>query len=116
MAQKTGKVSVAIDGNVLTSKPGASFNPGGDRATVEMSDQDLVVKTYTAVPSKVRCTLLHVTETDIIALARQRDFTVAYVTDNGHRYVCADCGVTDIGDLANGELDIEFQGAFAEKA
>ena len=116
MAQKTGKVSVAYDGNVLTSKPGASFNPGGDRATVEMSDQDDVVTTHTNTPSKVRCTLLHVTTTDLIALSRLRNITVTYSTDNGHRYVCANCSVTDVGDLSNGEVDIEFMGAPAELA
>lgn len=115
MAKKTGKVSIALDGNILLSKKGASLEIGGVENVVEMSDQDTVVTTETTKPSVVKCTLLNVTDTDLVAINRFAG-TVTYITDNGHRYVCPSSVKTTMGPLANGEVDVTFSGAPAELA
>lgn len=115
MAQKTGRVSVEIDGNTLASKPGASMRLGGRRRTTEMSDQGSHYYTETEEASQVVCTLIHTAETDLVSI---QDFigTVTFVTDTKKRYVINDAVCEQIGSLENGEVEVTFGGPPAEQS
>jgi hypothetical protein len=116
MARKTGRVTVTVDGNVLKSKPGASIKIGGVMREPIMDDQGGYNYTETLEPSQVKCTLLHVAETDLPALRAFVDGTVHYETDTGVSYVVTGAGTGEIGELANGEVEVTFNGPPAEQA
>lgn len=114
MSRKSGRVTVKVNGDVLTSKPGASLQMGGKQRAYEMSDQGTVHHQETLVPGQITCTLIHVATTDLPTL---RDFvggTVTFEDDIGVVYVMREAGTMEIGELANGEVEITFGGAPAE--
>ncbi|MEM7607332.1 MAG: phage tail tube protein [Myxococcota bacterium] len=115
MTIKTGRVSLALDGNVLMSLPGASLQIGDPEVTVEVSDQGDLVETERLRPSVIRATLPHVTELDITQLRRWRG-TATFVTDNGHVFTVSPAAKTTLGELAEGNVDIEIQGLEAERS
>lgn len=116
MARKSGRVTVKVNGDVLTSKPGASLQMGGKRRAFEMSDQGTPHHQETLVPAEVKATLIHVATSDVPALRDFVDGTVTFEDDIGVVYVVRGAGTMEIGPLANGEVEVTFGGAPAERA
>lgn len=114
--RKSGRVVVKLDGNVLTSKPGASLQIGGPRRAFEMSDQGTPHFQETLVPAEIKATLIHVAETDLPALRGFSDGTVTFEDDLGVVYVVNSAATAEFGTLANGEVEITIGGAPAERA
>ncbi len=115
MTQKSGRVTIKLNGDTLISKKGASLKLGGIKKTVEMSDQGGAYHTEEWDPSEVKATMLHVATTDMPAILA---FTgvVSYETDTGVVYSIAGAVCTDLGELSNGEVEATFGGAPAEQA
>ncbi|HLS32163.1 MAG TPA: phage tail tube protein [Brevibacterium sp.] len=115
MAKVTGRVTVKINGETLRSAPGASIQVGGVTREAVPNDQGTVDYRETTAAAEVSATLVHVAETDLIAL---RDFvggTVNYETDTGVTYVIGDAFVTELGELSEGEVEVTFSGNPAEQ-
>jgi len=108
--RQTGRVTVKVDGDQLRSKPGATAQMGGVRRAYEMSDQGETVFKETLQPGMIKCTMQHCADTDLVALRNFVNGTVQYETDTGLVYTMAGAGTTEIGDLANGEVEVTFMG------
>lgn len=116
MAKKTGRVTIKLDGAPLVSKPGASLQIGGVQREPDTSDQGQVFYKETIVHAMVNATMIHTSETDLLAL---RDFaggTLNFECDTGVVYVIDGAFTTELGDLSNGEVDISLAGLPAEQA
>jgi hypothetical protein len=110
MGQQTSKVTVKIDGDQLSSKPGATAQMGGVRRPGEMTDQNVFVYKENIIPGMIKCTLVHVAETDLPAIRNFKDGTVVYETDSNVIYTMANAVCSEIGDLSNGEVEVTFMG------
>lgn len=110
MAQQTGKVTVKWDGDQLRSKPGATAQMGGIRRPGEMSDQGEFVYKETLIPGMIKCTIIHCSDTDLVALRNFKNGTVQYETDTGKMLTMANAVTSEIGDLSNGEVEVTFMG------
>jgi hypothetical protein len=62
------------------------------------------------VPSRIKATMPHMSNTDLPALRRFKDGTVHFECDNGPVYTVSNAATANLGDLSNGEVDIELGG------
>lgn len=116
MSRKSGRVTVKVNGDVLTSAPGASMQMGGAQRAFEMSDQGTVHHQETLVPGQISCTLIHVAPTDLGALRAFVGGVVTFEDDIGVVYVMREAGTMELGDLSAGNIEITFGGAPVERA
>lgn len=116
MSRMSGRVTVKVNGDVLTSKPGASLQMGGKQRAFEMSDQGTVHWIETIVPAEIECTLIHVTTTDLAALRDLENATVSFEDDLGVVYVVRQAGTRELGVLTTEGVPVRFGGAPAERA
>ena len=108
--QQTGRVSVDMDGTVLRSKPGAKLSPGGVKRNHAVDDQLGVYHQEEYTPAMIECTLVHVSDTDLVAIRNFKNGTVRYKTDTGKVYEVTNADCAEVGDLQNGELPVKFGG------
>lgn len=109
MAQKTGRVTIKLNGSPLVSQPGATLQIGGIQRDPDMSDQGQIYYREKIVPATISATLIHTSETDLIALRDFRDGTVNFECDTGRLYVVNGAFTVSVGDLKSGE--VEWSGA-----
>lgn len=115
MSQQTGRVTVSWDGNNLKSKPGAALQMGGiTRSENGMDDQGGFFYKELIVPGMTKCTLIHVSDTDLSELRTVKDADVQYSTDTGVVYTIPNGVFTAFGELANGEVEVTFMGSPAK--
>jgi hypothetical protein len=110
MAQQTGRVSVVLDGEIIRSKPGASFQPGGMTRAYDLTDQNTLYFRETFVPAKVSATMVHMSDTDLAKLQKFVGGTLQFKTDTGVVYNVTDAGMVSFGELKDGEISVEFAG------
>lgn len=116
MAQKTGRVTIKLDGGALRSKAGASVQIGGTQREADTDDQGNVYFREMIVPATVSCTLIHTSDTDLIELRDFKNGTVNFECDTGVTYVIGGAFTTELGELSNGEVDWNGAGQPAEQA
>lgn len=116
MAQKTGRVKIKLDGATLRSKAGASLQIGGTRREADTDDQGRVYYREMDTPATVSCTLIHTSDTDLIALRDFKDGTINFECDTGTVYTIGGAFMTELGELSNGEVDFNGAGQAAEQA
>lgn len=110
MAQKTGRVTIKLNGDPLSSKAGAKLQTGGIQRAADISDQGQAFYSESFIPALVTATLIHVASTDLEALRAFRDGTVIFECDTGRRYTISNAFTTEIGELTNGEIEIKLAG------
>jgi hypothetical protein len=110
MSQQTGRVTIKLGNETLRSKPGASLQIGGITREFDVTDQLESYYRERPRPAQIKCTMPHFSDTDIIALQRWKNGTAHFTTDAGHTYTVANAAVSEIGDLANGEVDVTIMG------
>lgn len=110
MPQQTGRVTIKLGSDSLRSKPGASLQPGGVQRDFEASDQGESYYKEKIVPSQIRATLVHMTDTDVSKLLKWKDGTAFFETDTGHVFTVANAATANLGELSNGELPITIGG------
>ena len=110
MAQQTGRVTIKLGNETLRSKPGASLQIGGISREFEMTDQ--LESYYREKPKAalIKCTMPHMSDTDIIALQSWKNGTAHFMTDSGRCYTVANAAIADVGDLSNGEVELTVGG------
>jgi len=111
MPTQTGRVTIKLDGEPLRSKPGASMKLGGLERKFSMTDQGETLHQEEWVNGEMKCTMPHLSDTDVDKI---RDFvngTVQFVTDTGKTFTMAKAGYASSGELQNGELEVTFKGA-----
>lgn len=110
MGQQTGRVTVKIDGDTLRSKAGASMQKGGIKRPAESTDQGETIYKENVVPGVIKCTMVHMSDTDLDAISKFKGGTVQYITDTNVTYTMANAVCSDVGDLSNGEVEVTFSG------
>lgn len=117
MARQTGRVTVSKDGTKYQSKAGASMQIGGAQRTNNgMTDQGTFFYQETLVPGVVKCTLIHMADTDLDDVRDTTDAVVQYETDTGQVWTLPNAVCAEIGELANGEVEITFTGSPMKQA
>jgi hypothetical protein len=114
MSQQTSRVTVKMDGDTIRSKAGSSSIKFGG-ATVEESDvtstdQGLTVWKEKFMPGMISTTLVHLADSDLLALLAKREITVTYETNTGVTYTMANAVALQPGELKDGECDVTFAG------
>jgi Phage tail tube protein len=115
MAQQTGRVTIKLDNETLRSKGGASLQIGGIRRAFDATDQMESYYRESVIPAQIKCTMPHMSDTDLIRLRDWKNGTAHFTTDSGHTYTVANAAVAEIGDLANGDVDVTIGGDPAER-
>lgn len=109
MSQKTGRVTIELDGDSLTSQPGATIQLGGIEKTGEMSDQSSFHYTESEIPAEIIATIIHVADTDLIAI-RAFSGVATYKTDTGVTYSVAEAQCANLAELGGGVVRATFIG------
>lgn len=110
MSQATGRITIKLDGESLRSKSGASIQTGGIQRKPEMTDQGEVYYQESFVPAQVKCTMPHMTDTNLSKLRAFKNGTLSVVTDTGVTFTIAKAFSAEVGELQNGEVDVTFNG------
>ncbi len=110
MSQASGRATIKLDSDTLRSKPGASLQTGGINREYDVTDQLESYYRERPVPAQIKCTIVHMTDTDIIKLRNWKDGTAYFETDTGTLYTVPKAGVASLGDLVNGEVEVTIMG------
>lgn len=108
--QQTGRVTISLDGTQHRSKPGASINIGGVERKWDATDQGEAYFQEKSIPAMLKFTLVHMTDSDLLALQKFKNGTAQYITDTGRTYTISGAAVSKVGDLQNGEAEVELGG------
>jgi len=108
--QQTGRVSVDMDGVILKSKPGAKLTIGGVKREHSVDDQLNVYHQESYTPGMIECTLVHVADTDLVAIRNFKNGTVRFKCDTGKVYESTNADCAEVGDMQNGECTVKFGG------
>ena len=116
MAQQTGRITIDLGGgNVLTSKEGASLQIGGIQRDDALTDNGDHYWKEKAIAAEVDATMIHTTDSDLVAMQHMTGRQVTFETDTGQTFLMADAVFKSAGTLKNGEVDVKFGGRPAEK-
>lgn len=112
--QKTGQISIKLDGRLIRSKEGATIQIGGVRRTTSTDDQGRTYYQEKVYPAQVKATLIHTSDTDLEALRNGVGLVISFETDVGPNYMVRNAHFEEPGELSNGEVQITFGGDPAE--
>lgn len=103
---------VRLDGNSLRSKEKASLDLGGFERSSQYADHGYAGFSKKPVCAKVSATLIHTSQTDLIALANAEFVSIEFATDTGVSYLIANAHITKPPVLSgDGDgVSVEFEG------
>lgn len=110
----TGRVTFEVDGEVMESEAGATLNIGGVNREPVISETGKVFAMETSVPATAECTILHVTDTDLVALAALMDVTINFKCDSGQVYTMGHSFLTEPPSLVSGKASLKWAGQAAK--
>ena len=113
--QRTGRVTVKVNGSQLRSMPGATLQIGGIQRDAEATDQGEPLFAEKYVVATVGAEMPHCADTDLEAFRNLSDGTLTYVCDTGTVFTIANVFVTTIDELANGKVKVNFAGRAAKQ-
>lgn len=115
MAKVTGIIKIYVNGRMLRTKPGAKFKPGGKTRTFE-SGHSVYGFHEEVVPSELDCTIVHMSDTDVVEMSNLTEQTVKVETDTGQTYVMPQAATTEPCELSSGgDMTLKMMGQPAEK-
>jgi hypothetical protein len=114
MASVTGRVTFEVDGEVLESEAGATLNVGGVNREAIITETGRVFAMESSVPATAECTILHLTTTDLVALAALTDVTINFKCDNGPIYTIGHAFLTEPPSLVSGKASLKWAGQAAK--
>lgn len=115
--QVFGKVKVSLNGDILRSKPEASLNLGLVKRTAVPNSLGRVDYKEEHTNSEVKCTLLHVADTELADIEAMTNVNLQFIGDNGVTYMIPDAFFAEAGTLnQDGEIEITFQGSKASRS
>jgi Phage tail tube protein len=115
VAQATGRVYITVDGDLLRSMPGASLQTGGVDRQAKILDSGDAHHIVVPVVSEVVASVVHLPDTDVVAMREWSNVTLKFVTDTGDGYVINNAWVATVGPLTNGEISVTFNGPRANR-
>ncbi len=108
--QVTGRVTIKLDSDSLRTKPGATLQIGGIERQFDVTDQDQAYFRERSTPAAIKGTIVHASDTDLIALRKWKNGTAVFQTDSDHVYTIANAAVATIGELNGGEVEVTIMG------
>lgn len=110
MAQVTGRIFIALNGQRIRSKEKSSLDMGGVERTAEISDSGVDGPSEKVVPPKISCKVNHTAEISMKDLADFKDGTIVFETDTGRVYTVTEAWCSKPPVLEGGEIALEFMG------
>lgn len=109
MTQVTGRVFVALNGQRIRSKEGASLETGGAEREAQTSDAGVDgFSEKTAVP-RVECKVNHTAETSLKSFQDFKDGTLTFETDTGKVFTLIDAWCAKPPKMTKGEIELVFE-------
>lgn len=107
MAQVTGRVFIALNGQRIRSKEGASLNTGGQENEPAISDAGVDGHTGKITAPSVECKINHTAQTRLADIQAFRG-TLTFETDTGVVYTLIEAWNAKPPKLEKGEVTLEF--------
>lgn len=110
MSQVFGRATITVNGQVINSKPGASFDPGGVTRSTQTSDQQSDYA-ESLRPAKVMCEINFNEGVSAADLSDVSGATVQFIADTGQNYVLSNAwrvGELEVSGGDNGGARLEF--------
>lgn len=107
MAQVSGRVFIALNGQRIRSKEGASLDIGGVEREPVSSDSGIDGYTEKMSVPKVDCKISHTSNTKLKELQAFTG-TLTFETDSGRVYTLTEAFCTKPPKLEKGEVTLEF--------
>lgn len=107
MAQVTGRVFIALNGQRIRSKEGASLETGGVENEAAVSDAGVDGHTGKITAPKVECKINHTAATRLSDLQAFTG-TLTFETDTGRAYTLIEAFNMKPPKLEKGEVSLEF--------
>lgn len=110
MAQVTGIVKIYVNGKLHRSKDGAKLKTGGKKREMVVG-HSVYGFTEKVEASELDCTLVHMSDTDIVEINGYKDASLRFETDTGVTYLITNACTTDPCELAGGgDLSLKMMG------
>jgi hypothetical protein len=109
MPQVTGRVFVALNGQRIRSKEGATLNTGGVKREAAVSDAGVDGFSEGIAVPRVECKINHTAQTDLKAIQDFKDGTLVFETDTGKVFTLTGAWCADPPKLTKGDVDLAFE-------
>jgi hypothetical protein len=106
----TGKVYIALNGQRIRSKEGASLDIGGFKRDPAVSDAGVDGFTEAIAVPRVECKVNHAPEISLKGLQDFKDGTLVFETDTGKVFSLLGAWCAEPPKMAKGEIDLVFDG------
>lgn len=106
----TGRATVRYNNEVILSASGASINIGGEMRDPQPTDQGKIGHSSKIEQAEVVVPAIHTPDLDLVGIRAFEDGVVEFVTDTGVSWVINGAYFATMGALANGRVNITFQG------
>lgn len=116
--QLLGKAYVKVDGMLLSTKPGAKLDLGGNVRTTVTGDNAVLGFANQIKPSRLECVITVAKGTSLKALQDTEDATVTFECDTGQTYVARGMYLVDSLSITageGGEVPVNMEGQPAEE-
>ncbi len=108
MTQVTGRVFIALNGQRIRSKEGASLDTGGIAREAAVSDAGVDGFTEKITAPKVDCKINHTAQTRMSDIQAFKDGTLTFETDTGRVYTLTGAWCGPAPKLDKGEITLDF--------
>lgn len=106
--QVTGRVFIALNGQRIRSKEGASLDIGGARRDPAVSDAGVDGYSEAVSVPRVECKVSHTAEMSLKQLQDFKDGTLVFETDTGKVFTLTQAWCAQPPRMAKGEVDLVF--------
>ena len=117
MPKAFGRANIKVNGQILKTNKGATFDPGGVMRTSKTTSGGQVNFTEEVKPSRLECAIPYTAGGSIAELAAIEDATINVETDVGASHVMPHAFLVEppkTGDQ-DGDISLIFEGAPAEQ-
>jgi hypothetical protein len=109
MPHVTGWVFIALNGQRIRSKEGASLNTGGVKREAAISDAGVDGFSEGIAVPRVECKINHTAQIDLKAIHDFKDGTLVFETDSGKVFTLTGAWCANPPTLAKGDVDLAFE-------
>lgn len=102
MPKVTGVVKVHVNGKLHRSKPGAKLKTGGMKREAVYANGIVCGFTEEPEAAELDCTLVHMSDTDVIELNNATDATLRFETDVGITYLVPNAFTSEPCEVSGG--------------
>ncbi len=109
MPQVTGRVFIALNGQRIRSKEGASLDVGGLKRDAQTSDAGVDGFSEAVAVPRVECKINDTADIRVEDLRNFRDGTLVFETDTGKPYTLNTAWIAEPPKLTKGEWELKFE-------